>query len=57
MARVLRTSKLVLKSILTLGDGWIQRLANNPLGELQMKVENKRCNLGKGRLIKKARRQ
>lgn len=55
IATVLRTSKLVLKSLLELGNGWIQRIANQPLAELQSKADNKRCNKSKGEQLKRAR--
>ncbi|KAI6778270.1 uncharacterized protein J7T54_004177 [Emericellopsis cladophorae] len=49
VAYVLRISKQVLKSVMTMGDGWIRRIANNPMGELNQKIDNQRCNLKKGR--------
>ncbi|KAG9254365.1 uncharacterized protein F5Z01DRAFT_674111 [Emericellopsis atlantica] len=49
VAYVLRISKQVLKSVMTLGDGWIRRVANNPMAELNQKIDNQRCNLKKGR--------
>ena len=47
IAHVLRISKQVLKSVMTTGDGWAIRVANNPNGELRGKVDNIRCNLKK----------
>lgn len=47
IARTLRMSKQVLKSTLSLGDGWIQRVANSPEGELSTKVDNMRSNLSR----------
>lgn len=47
IARVIRVSKQLLKSAMTLGEGWIYRLANNPCAELQGKLDNLRCNLRK----------
>lgn len=52
IAQTLLTSKQVLKSTLTLGDGWIQRVANNPEGERLIKIENMRSNLGKAQRSK-----
>lgn len=47
MAAVLRFSKQLVKSVMTFGDGWVQRLANNPGAELHGKLDNMRCNLRK----------
>uniref|UniRef100_A0A8H7N6J6 Uncharacterized protein n=1 Tax=Bionectria ochroleuca TaxID=29856 RepID=A0A8H7N6J6_BIOOC len=44
---VLRTTKQTIKDLMSLGDGWSQRLANNPYGEQANKVENRKNNLGK----------
>lgn len=57
IANVLRVSKQVLKSVMTLGDGWIQRVANNPCAELQGKVDNMRCNLKKNKNLREAYRR
>lgn len=57
MAQVLRVSKQVLKSVMTLGDGWVMRVANNPCAELQGKVDNMRCNLKKNKNLREAYRR
>ena len=54
MAFVLRNSKQLLKSVMSVGNGWVQRVANNPSSELNGKVDNMRCNLKKNRNVKEA---
>lgn len=47
LVNVLRTSKQTVKSLLTQGDGWSQRLANNPYAEQANKIENMKTNMHK----------
>lgn len=53
----MRLSKQVLKSVLSIGDGWVWRAANNPCAELQGKVDNMRCNLKKNHKMRRATRE
>ncbi|VUC26151.1 unnamed protein product [Clonostachys rosea] len=47
VVKVLKTSKQTVKNLMSLGDGWLQRLANNPRGEQASKVENIKNNMEK----------
>ncbi|CAH0058507.1 unnamed protein product [Clonostachys solani] len=47
VVNLLTTSKTMVRNLLSVGDGWLCRIANNPRRELAFKVENERNNLEK----------
>lgn len=50
----LRASKQLVKSLLTAGDGWPMRIANNPHGEFTHKVNNMKVNRRKNEKLRQA---
>ncbi|KAK5996930.1 hypothetical protein PT974_02277 [Cladobotryum mycophilum] len=57
MCYALRKSKQLVKSLLSAGDGWKLRIANNPLGELGHKGNNMKVNMNKNRRLREATRE
>ncbi|PTB43547.1 uncharacterized protein TrAFT101_002107 [Trichoderma asperellum] len=47
MCYALTKSKQLVKSLLSAGDGWKLRIANNPFGELGHKGNNMKVNMNK----------
>ncbi|KAH7324950.1 hypothetical protein B0I35DRAFT_476151 [Stachybotrys elegans] len=54
ICHALRQSKQLVKSLLSAGDGWTLRIANNPLGELKHKGNNRKVNLVKNQKLRDA---
>ncbi|UKZ80380.1 hypothetical protein TrVFT333_008139 [Trichoderma virens FT-333] len=52
MCYALRKSKQLVKSLLSAGDGWKLRIANNPQGELGHKGNNMKVNMNKNRKLR-----
>ncbi|KAM3560590.1 hypothetical protein MY1884_002846 [Beauveria asiatica] len=53
----LRSSKQLVKSLLTAGDRWCARIANNPKGEYTHKVNNMKVNRRKNERLREATRK
>jgi hypothetical protein len=52
IAGVLRISKQLIRSLMSVSDTWVIRVANSPCGELQTKIDNLRCNLKKNKNLR-----
>ncbi|KAL7790820.1 hypothetical protein V8C37DRAFT_417449 [Trichoderma ceciliae] len=52
MCYALRKSKQLVKSLLSAGDGWKLRIANNPQGELGHKGNNMKVNMNKNQKLR-----
>ncbi|OAA64775.1 hypothetical protein ISF_04185 [Cordyceps fumosorosea ARSEF 2679] len=50
----LRASKQLVKSLLSAGNGWCKRIANNPKGEFTHKVNNMKVNRRKNERLREA---
>ncbi|KAL7963756.1 hypothetical protein V8C34DRAFT_319445 [Trichoderma compactum] len=57
MCYALRKSKQLVKSLLSAGDGWKLRIANNPQGELGHKGNNMKVNMNKNRKLRQITQQ
>ncbi|KAJ3486620.1 hypothetical protein NLG97_g6575 [Lecanicillium saksenae] len=54
MCDSLRSSKQLVKSLLSAGSGWCMRIANNPKGEFTHKVNNMKVNRRKNERLREA---